>query len=139
MCQGPFENTDCRHETEEEHGVFVEAVLQKVKDVWSADMEMYPYIEFQVSTGSTPPILLHEDTAAITMMLYLSDGGAKTVFPKPNVAIEPKKGTLSLWLNVDGESRPNVNAFHAVQAHPDHSGERITAIMRIERSALAKT
>jgi hypothetical protein len=85
------------------------------------------YMSTFVSTGNAPPHMLHEDNDEIvSFLMYLTDGGARTVFPGPNVTITPKKGMVAMWLNVDRDGNELQSAHHAVEAHHgDRFGDRM--------------
>jgi hypothetical protein len=94
------------------------------------------FMRTAVSFGDTPPQLLHEDKFDVmSFLIYLTDGGANTVFPFPGVTITPKKGAVAMWLNVDKDGNGLQSAFHAVQAHPSHSGERMIAKVSFPRKS----
>jgi hypothetical protein len=77
---------------------------------------------------------LHADgQTAISFVLYLSDGGASTLFPLANdLANIPKKGSALTWLNVNDGGNLNPKAFHAVQAQPASAGERNIMLLQID-------
>jgi len=77
---------------------------------------------------------LHYDKRAITFLVYLTDGGAGTVFPNANVTIVPQKSHAYTWLNYDANGRRNPMADHAVQAHPSGAGERLIVSFEIRAS-----
>lgn len=62
-----------------------------------------------------------------------TDGGASTLSPNiGDFTNTPKKGSALTWLNVEKNGLLNTAAFHAVQAHPESAGERITALFQVE-------
>jgi hypothetical protein len=69
------------------------------------------------------------------LVVYLSDGGAATLFPNIGLSIVPKKGMVATWLNMDKEGNHNPKADHAVQAHPMIAGERTIVIFSFDESA----
>jgi hypothetical protein len=94
------------------------------------------YMSTFVSTGNAPPHMLHEDNDEIvSFLMYLTDGGARTVFPGPNVTITPKKGMVAMWLNVDRDGTELHTAHHAVEAHHgDRFGDRMVVKLSFPRA-----
>ena len=117
----------CSAETDPEDGAFLASIMTKVKDLWSTDVNPRPHVSVVLVTGTAMPLQLHDDTDILaSFVLYLSNGGAATVFPEAGVTIVPRKGTLAMWLNMDENGDMNPMAQHAVQAHPARAGERMT-------------
>jgi hypothetical protein len=134
ICEGPYQFSTCAHSSPTQDGATIAHLQEKVHASLSRDLEISPFVKFQLSTGNTPPVGLHEDIhEVLTFLIYLSDGGAPTVFPGVEVEITPKKGTAIMWTNVLEDGTPNTNAFHAVKAHAEGEGERTVAILTVER------
>ena len=91
-------------------------------------MNPRPHVSVVLSTGTSTPLRVHDDSGILlSSVLYLTDGGASTIFPNAGVTIEPKKGKLATWLNMRKDGvRMNRTAKHGVQAHPGSAGERAT-------------
>ena len=111
---------------QKEDADFIISLQDKAKAMWDTDIELtHPYAKFQRTSGGTTPMHLHHDKRAMTFLMYLTDGGAGTIFPNANVTIVPKKGPAFTWLNYDKDGRRNTMADHAVQAHPESAGSVI--------------
>jgi hypothetical protein len=135
MCEGPYQISACTTKTDPEDGAFITTLLARFNALWSTETKIFPYIRFQHSSGGAPPMYNHHDRRFISMIVYLSDGGAATLFPNIGISIVPKKGMVATWLNMDKEGNRNHNADHAVQAHPMIAGERSIVIISFEESA----
>lgn len=131
VCDGPYGISECDVETDVEDALVVSALIDKVKNVWSTDLDPSPYAKYQLTTEGTAPMQMHYDKRAITFIMYLTDGGAGNIFPNANVTIVPKKGSAYTWLNYDRYGRRNPKADHAVQAHPESAGERLSVSFEI--------
>lgn len=132
VCEGPYDISDCATKTHADDSEFVSYLLSKFKNMWSVPVEPYPYAKFQLSTGGTPPVDLHMDNEkSISFVLYLSDGGAKMIFPNANVTVTPKRRTAHTWLNMYSDGTRNPLSDHAVQAHPKDADERLVMLFEV--------
>ena len=132
VCEGPYDISDCATDTHSEDTAFIMYLLSKFKNMWSVNVEPYPYAKFQLSTGGTPPVDLHMDNEkSISFVLYLSDGGAKMIFPNANVTVTPKRRTAHTWLNMYEDGTRNPKSDHAVQAHPKDADERLVMLFEV--------
>ncbi|KAJ8609166.1 hypothetical protein CTAYLR_008405 [Chrysophaeum taylorii] len=55
------------------------------------------------------------DERAFTVLVYASDGGGLTVFPKTGVRVRPKTGRLAFWANLDDEGNCDPLSTHAAE------------------------
>ena len=132
VCDGPYRSSNCDGTvTDPQDSAIVEQLLQKVQSLWSTTIDPEPHIKFQLTDAGTIPMHLHHDHRTITFMIYLTDGGAGTVFPNVNVTLPPKAGAAATWLNYDREGKRNPLADHAVQAHPGWAGERLSVAVEL--------
>ena len=117
----------CSAKTDPEDGAFLASIMAKVKDLWSTNVDPRPHVSIVHVNGTVMPLRTHHDSSIlVSFVLYLTDGGAATVFTKAGVTIVPRKGTLAMWLNMDENGNMNPLSEHAVQAHPGRAGERLT-------------
>ena len=131
VCEGPYQTSKCDGQTDAADRALIDSLIKKVQMVWSTNIDPYPYIKFQRTNGGTTPMHLHYDRRTITFIMYLSEGGAGTIFPRVNVTIPPKVGMASTWMNYDRSGKRNPQADHAVQAHPSSAGTRLTASIEL--------
>ena len=133
VCGRTSDYETCTRAPASEEGAMVEKIIQKAKNTLSVDLPVYEFIGFAVARGDTPPQLLHEDGMDIvTFVIYLSDGGGATTFPAVDVAVTPKKGSASMWLNFHKDGSTNTNAFHGVGAQAPGIGERIVGLVEFK-------
>lgn len=132
VCEGPYPLSECSAKTESQDAQFVSRILSKFKTLWSVGIDPSPYLKFQRTQGGAVPFDLHFDAlTSITMILYLTDGGAQLLFPNANnTAIVPQKGLVVTWLSTFEGGRENHMAYHAVQTHPEGADDRL--VMRLE-------
>lgn len=139
ICEGPYQLSACQHPMDHEDGAFVQAILDRFSSIWpQIDEEPRPLMSFQhiLAGAGAEPIDVHaDDDELVSSIIYLSDGGAPTIFPHVNVSVAPKKGMASMWLNLHEDGSPNNNAQHAALAHPKDAGERMIAVMVFEDHA----
>ena len=139
QCEGPYQVSTWEHDVDPDDGMFVRKIQQRATNIMTvASKEVIglgpkltadPYMRTAVALGGTPPQLLHDDTHdVVTFLIYLTDGGAKTIFPEPNVEIEPKGGMAVTWINVDTDGYELQRSFHAVQAHIGPDPRMITRV-----------
>lgn len=127
-----FEGYDCGEsgcsaKTDPEDGAFLASIMTKVKDLWSTNVNPRPHVSVVHVNGTALPLRTHDDSGIlVSFVLYLTNGGAATVFTKAGVTIVPRKGALAMWFNMDENGNMNPMAQHAVQAHPGSAGERVT-------------
>jgi len=136
-CEAPhelFEFAECDRKTDPADSIFVADLISRFESMWPdlAHLPVNPFLMFQRSEGGTPPVDLHSDHFFVTILLYLSDGGASTVFPRANVTITPEKGMATTFLNYDENGDRKPHADHAVQAHPANAGERLVMLFSLE-------
>mmetsp|Transcript_59547 Transcript_59547/g.176576 ORF Transcript_59547/g.176576 Transcript_59547/m.176576 type:complete len:405 (-) Transcript_59547:222-1436(-) len=125
--KGRCGQSSCSAKTDPEDGEVLESIFSNIKSLWSTDHNPRPHVSVVLATGTAPPLRVHDDTGIlVSFVLYLTDGGASTVFPNAGVTINPKKGALATWLNVRKDGSLNTMAAHGVQAHPGFAGERAT-------------
>jgi hypothetical protein len=126
--KGDCGEAPCSAETDPEDGIFLDSIFSKIKALWETDVNPRPHVSVVLSTGTSTPLRVHDDSGILlSSVLYLTDGGASTIFPNAGVTIEPKKGKLATWLNMRKDGvRMNRTAKHGVQAHPGSAGERAT-------------
>jgi hypothetical protein len=161
ICEGPWQISTCQHDTDPDHGTYIKMLRQRAEQLVSVQLpadyqaatgtasmrqedalgalkklRTDSYVLTIVSTGNTPPHMLHEDNdEVVSFLLYLTDGGARTVFPGPNVTITPKKGMVAMWLNVDRDGNELQSAHHAVEAHHgDRFGDRMVVKLSFTRA-----
>ena len=136
MCSSVYDFSTCIHETEPEDGAIISKLRQKAQDALSEDLSLKTHVSVHVASPGSPPSKLHEDADDImTFVVYLSDGGASTVFPAANVSITPKKGQAAMWLNVHKDGSVNTKTFHAVEAQPLDAGDRIIILIEFKRAS----
>jgi len=139
QCEGPYQVSTCQHDVDPEDGRFVKKIQQRATNIMTVSsnevvglgpkLTADPYMRTAVALGGTPPQLLHDDTHdVVSFLIYLTDGGAKTIFPEPNVEIEPKRGMAVTWVNVDTNGYELQRSFHAVQAHIGPDPRMITRV-----------
>ena len=132
VCNGPYRSSKCDGTvTNPKDSAIVERLFQKVQSLWSTTIDPEPHIKFQLTDPGTIPMHLHHDHRTITFMIYLTNGGAGTVFPNVNVTIPPKAGAAATWLNYNQDGKRNPLADHAVQAHPTWAGERLSVAVEL--------
>ena len=135
-CEGPYKVSSCEHVVEEPDSGFVDMLLRRFEVMWSKDVQASSYIKFHHTQGDTLPMALHMDAGtSISMVVYLSDGGAETLFPfvgADGFSNAPKMGSALAWLNVEANGSRNHKASHAVQAHPSSMGDRYVALFQVD-------
>jgi len=67
---------------------------------------------------------------AATLLMYLSDvpdgAGGRTVFPGLSVSVQPQKGRVLLWSNVDAKGRCMASTEHSAEPIADHApGQKV--------------
>lgn len=143
MCEGPYHYSACEHATAPTDGEFIKMVQERAQNLmqiqtdvaapkYHEPLKVSKHIKLHRATGDTPPQLLHEDAYDhVTFMIYLSDGGANTVFPAAHNAprVAPKKGRAIVWLNHDKDGHGLQSSFHAVEPHEAAYGDRMVAII----------
>lgn len=120
-CEWPYRKSKCAHQVDPEEARFFENLLKRFESMWSVDVKAHPYIKFHHTQGDTPSVNLHLDAmVSISFVLYLSDGGAATLFPFVNggLANIPKNGPALTWLDVHSNDSIDPTSYGAVQAHP---------------------
>ena len=129
---GDCGDSPCSAKTDPQDARMLESIFSKVRALWSTTRNPRPHASAVLLTGTSPPLQPHQDNGnLISFVLYLTSGGASTVFPKAGVTITPQKGALAFWLNTLQDGSINPMATHAVQAHPGYAGERATVNMFI--------
>jgi hypothetical protein len=161
ICEGPWQVSTCQHDSDPDDGTFIKMLRQRAEQLVSVRLSANDqvasaataamtfagvktmkklvtdsYMSTFVSTGNAPPHMLHEDNdEVVSFLMYLTDGGARTVFPGPNVTITPKKGMVAMWLNVDRDGNELQSAHHAVEAHHgDRFGDRMVVKLSFPRA-----
>ena len=145
VCQGHSHYTTphCVANQKSNDQFLVQHILSKLQMIWSSSnnnninyevpystMDPDPFVQFQLTKGGTLPVDFHPDMdSRMTVVLYLTNGGAKTIFPHANLTITPQMGNAYMWLNIDPKGNMNPMSFHGVQAHPVDAEDRVTLVM----------
>jgi len=110
------------------------SILSKVQAVWGQhdQLDLSKQRDFffvQRMALGNPPTKMHMDyksdgsIATVSVVLYLNDSAAGTVFD--TTTLKPKKGRMATWLNLHSDGSPNRNSTHGIQALPTHGTERL--------------
>lgn len=106
---------------------------QRLQSLWPHYVYTSPFF-VQSQQGSTGSFKYHVDgdnlnmhekvLSPVSIVIYLTDGGSKTVFPYANstgIAVTPKAGTAITFYNIDTDNKPLRISAHGVQASTDES------------------
>jgi len=142
-CSYELEGTHCalvQVDPDDEH---VRAVFAKVEVLWGVKMPVSPrgvWLPMLHYAPGTSAVGAHsdryqatdgkpsDDGPDVSMVFYLSntpERTARTVFPTKQVKVQPRRGSVLTWMNVDfstGLAHPD--AVHAVEAVPKDSPDR---------------
>jgi len=122
---------------EHEDSELVASLLDQMSDVWPTKNVKCDHFDVMLTRGGCTHSLFHFDLddfsgnttalnyATITSIIYLSDGGAGTYFPDADLLVEPEKGAVLTWLNVNSDNSPKMTARHGVQASADNDPDRL--------------
>ena len=128
----------------DEDSELVAALLDQMSNVWPTNNVKRDHFDVMLTRGGCTHSLLHfdmDDTtvglngtattttqanyATVTSIIYLSDGGAGTYFPNADLLVEPEKGAVLTWLNVNSDGSPKLTAQHGVQASAENDPDRL--------------
>jgi hypothetical protein len=101
-------------------------------------------VDVMLTRGGSAHSILHHDLdaeslneesdtvgfATVTTIIYLTDGGAATYFPVPQILVTPEKGAALTWLNVNADGSSRHSALHGVQAAADDDADRLILSIR---------
>ncbi|CAE8630420.1 unnamed protein product [Polarella glacialis] len=134
----------CAHVEVNSSKVEVKRLFEQIEQLWgitmprpNSELVWLPMLHYAPGTTA---IAAHADKYVsadgtsdggpdVSLVIYLTDtpaGTAQTTFPNTGVEVQPRKGTVLTWLNVDARTGlPHRNALPAWEPVPLYSPDRI--------------
>ncbi|CAE8605103.1 unnamed protein product, partial [Polarella glacialis] len=141
----------CAHVEVNSSSVHVKRFFEQIEHLWGITMPrpnrelvwlpMLHYAPGTTAIGAHADKYVSADGASdggpdVSLFVYLTDtpaGTAQTTFPNSGVEVQPRKGAVLTWLNVDARTGLlHRNAVHAVEPVPLYSPVRIALCIPVK-------